>query len=110
MATVAFDVHTETGTVRLRVSHKGTRRFLSLGIQVTPSRWSNAKSRVTQSHREAKRINQRLSEIEQEARSVLARLQSRPEPITAEWLRDEIQSELEGVEDTPGISMISHRV
>lgn len=101
MATVAFDHHTEVGTIRLRISHAGARRFVSLGIQVGPDEWSTAKSRVKKRHPEADRINQRLTQVEQEVRGVVARLESRPEPITAGWLRDEIVEAIEGGEDGP---------
>lgn len=101
MPTVSFDRHTRAGTIRLRISHEGTRRFLSLDMQVPAKHWSDSTSRVTASHPESQALNRRLTTVEQTARSALSRLQSRPEPITASWMRDEIEEALGESEDGP---------
>jgi len=101
MATVSFSRHSDAGTIRLRISHAGSRRFVSLGIQVDKDEWSVSKSRARKSHSDSEAINQRLTEIERVARGVITRLESRPEPVTADWIKDELLSELHGDEDGP---------
>lgn len=80
--------------VRLRVSHSGNRKFLSLDLDVLASKWNEDRQRVTRSHPKAARVNARLSEIESVAQTALSGLQARGEVLTAGRIQQRIEAEL----------------
>jgi len=103
VATVSLDCRNRTdqnglASVRLRIEHAGSQKFLSTGLKVKPDKWRGGK--VTRGHREADRINSRLKEIESAAQDALTRLRASAVPITAKRLKSRVQDELTG-EETP---------
>lgn len=80
--------------VRLRISHSGKRKFVSLDLDVLASRWNDDRQRVTRSHPDNSRINARLSEIESVAQRAVSRLQSAGEVITAGRIQQGVKEEL----------------
>ena len=80
--------------VRLRVSHSGKRKFVSLDLDVLASKWKEDRQRVTRSHPNAARINARLSDVESAAQTVLSDLQARGEVLTAGRIQQRIKAEL----------------
>lgn len=85
--------------VRLRVSHSGNRKFVSLDLNVLASKWNEDRERVTRSHPKAARINARLSEVESVAQSALSDLQARGEVLTASRIQQRIMAELFDTEE-----------
>ena len=88
--------------VRLRVSHSGNRKFVSLDLDVLASKWNEDRQRVTRSHPNAARINARLSEVESVAQSGLSDLQARGEVLTAGRIQQRIKAELFETEEEEG--------
>lgn len=88
--------------VRLRISHSGKRKFVSLDLDVLASKWNEDRQRVTRSHPDNSRINARLSEIESVAQRFLSRLQSSGEVITAGRIQEAVKEELFGTEEEEG--------
>lgn len=85
--------------VRLRVSHSGTRKFVSLDLDVLASKWSEDRQEVTRSHSKAARINARLREIESVAQTALSDLQARGDVLTAGRIQQRIEAELTDKEE-----------
>jgi len=83
--------------VRLRISK---RRFLSIQLQVVPSKWNGNKERVRMSHPESARINSRLAEVEEAAQQALVELQTSGRTVTADRLKERIQQALFGVDSS----------
>jgi len=101
VATVSLDCRSRTdqdglASVRLRVEHQGTQKFINTGVKVKPSKWRDGK--VTRGHREADHINSRLREVESAAQDALTRLRASTVPITAKRLKARVQDELTGDE------------
>ena len=67
--------------VELRISHQGTRKFVSTDIRVDPSKWRNGE--VTRPHRQAAEINAVLRRVESTAQDALTGLQTRSMQLTA---------------------------
>ncbi len=88
--------------VRLRISHSGKRKFVSLDLDVLASKWNKDRQRVTRSHPDKSRINARLSEVESVAQRVVSRLQSAGEVITASRIQQVVKEELFGEEEESG--------
>jgi site-specific recombinase XerD len=88
--------------VRLRISHSGKRKFVSLGLDVLASKWNEDRQRVTRSHPDNSRINARLSKVESVAQRSVSRLQSTGEIITAGRIHQAVKEELFGVEEESG--------
>lgn len=78
MATLTLQCRTERtdeqgyAPVRLRVSQRGTRRYVQLEITVLASKWNEGRGRVTPSHPNAAEVNGRLSATESEAQAALS--------------------------------------
>lgn len=102
MATVALVVragradHKGYAPVRLRVSHRGTRRFLSLGIKVLASKWDGGREQVRRSHPNRQEINARLSQVKGEAQAAITHLATKNHVLTADLIRGEIEQRLSG--------------
>ncbi|MCS3668852.1 site-specific recombinase XerD [Salinibacter ruber] len=88
--------------VRLRISHSGKRKFVSLDLDVLASKWNDERQRVTRSHPDNSRINARLSEVESVAQRAVSRLQSTGEVITAGRIQQAVKEELFGAEEESG--------
>lgn len=80
-------------SVELRISHQGTRKFVSTDIRVDPSKWRDGE--VTRSHRNAAEINAGLRRIEATAQDALTRLQTRPVQLTAGRIKEAIEEALD---------------
>jgi len=87
--------------LRVRIEHRGTQRFVSLGLKVLASKWSSDRRRVTRSHPNAAAINRRLSEVEENGQGALSKLQARDEVLTATRLQSAVRSAIHG-EDEEG--------
>ena len=104
MATVRFEVRRRTNkngraSVRLRVSHNGTSKYVPTGLKVKRSQWSTRRKRVTSGHPASGQVNARLAAIEQQVEEDQAEVEARPEAVTARRLeqaiRDRIAEETE---------------
>jgi len=101
VATVSLDCRNRTdqdglASVRLRVEHQGSQKFINTGVKVKPEKWRDGK--VTRGHREADHINSRLREVESAAQDALTKLRASAVPITAARLKSRVQDELTGDE------------
>jgi len=101
VATVSLDCRNRTdqdglASVRLRIEHSGSQKFLSTGLKVKPDKWRGGK--VTRGHREADQINSRLREVESAAQDALTKLRASAVPITPARLKSRVQDELNGDE------------
>jgi site-specific recombinase XerD len=85
--------------LRLRIEHRGTQRFVSLGLKVLASKWSSDRRRVTRSHPNASAINRRLSEVEEKGQGALSKLQARDEVVTATRLQSAVRDAIHGSDD-----------
>lgn len=85
--------------VRLRIAHQDTRRFLSLDVEVLASKWNGDRQRVTRSHPDADEINSHLAEVESTAHSALSELKRADYLLTAQRVKESIQSELQASGD-----------
>ena len=88
--------------VRLRISHSGKRKFVSLDLDVLASKWNEDRQRVTRSHPDNSSINARLSKVESVAQRSVSRLQSTGEVITAGRIQQVVKEELFGAEEETG--------
>ena len=61
--------------LRLRIAHRGEKRFISLPVKVLLGKWNGDKRRVTGTHPDAGEINAFLSDLERAAFSVISRLE-----------------------------------
>ncbi len=61
--------------LRLRIAHRGEKRFISLPVKVFAEKWNGDKRRVTGTHPDAGEINAFLSDLERAAFSVISRLE-----------------------------------
>ncbi len=87
--------------IRLRISHRGEKRFTSLPVKVPLGKWNGEKRRVTETHPDAEEINAFLSDLERAAFSVTSRLERAGTLITAQRIKDEIQEEREEGKSAP---------
>jgi hypothetical protein len=85
--------------VRLRISHRGTRRFIPLDVRVDPRRWNGGREVVQRSHPEAPHINQYLQNVKAKAQAALTRLKTRGEIITAQRVREAVDAALRPAEE-----------
>jgi len=74
--------------IRLRISHRGEKRFISLPVKVLLGKWNGDKRRVTGTHPDAGDINAFLSDLERAAFSVISRLERAGTLITAQRMKD----------------------
>ncbi|MCS3955401.1 integrase [Salinibacter ruber] len=61
--------------IRLRISHRGEKRFIALPVKVLLGKWNGEKRRVTGTHPDAGEINAFRSDLERAAFSVISRLE-----------------------------------
>ena len=100
MATVSIELRSDrTGPngwapVRLRIAHRGTKRYISLGFKVLASKWNSDREEVTRSHPDQKEYNDDLSEIKSTAQSALRSENRARRVVTARRLKGEIQKRL----------------
>ncbi len=87
--------------IRLRISHRGEKRFIALPVKVLLGKWNGDKRRVTGTHPDAGEINAFLSGLERAAFSVISRLERAGTLITAQRIKDEIQDEREEGKSAP---------
>lgn len=97
MATLSFrcrdDRTGEDGApVHLRISHNGTRRYVSTGLRVDPDKWRG--DNVTRSHNQAAEINAGLQRIQSTAQKALTSLQTSGAQVTADRAKSEIEDAL----------------
>ncbi len=81
--------------IRLRIDHRGEKRFISLPIKVLLGKWNGDKRRVTGTHPDAGEINAFLSDLERAAFSFISRLERAGTPTAAQRIKVEIQEERE---------------
>jgi len=99
MATLSFRCRSNRGgenglaPVELRISHKGSRRFLPTDIRVDPEKWRDGE--VTRSHRQAAEINAGLRRIESTAQDALTSVQASGATVTADRIKSSIQDALD---------------
>jgi len=87
--------------VRLRIAHRGTKRFIRLGLKAEVEKWDSGKERVRRSHPDAGEINAFLSELETTALSVLSELNRAGKMLTADRIKDTIQERRGASRDAP---------
>jgi len=83
--------------VELRISHQGTRKFVSTDIRVDPGKWKDGE--VTRSHRQDAEINAGLRRIEATAQDALTRLQTRSVQLTAGRIKEAVEDALDPESD-----------
>ena len=82
--------------VRLRISHRGKRRFVSFDLSVLVSKWSRDRQLVSRSHPQAQRVNRRLREVMAQAQAALTELETSGAVVTAQRVKQAIEEELHG--------------
>ncbi|MCS3663498.1 integrase [Salinibacter ruber] len=87
--------------LRMRIAHRGEKRFISIPVKVLLGKWNGDKRRVTGTHPDAGEINAFLSDLERAAFSVISRLERAGTLITAQRIKDEIQEEREEGKSAP---------
>lgn len=80
--------------MRLRIAHRGTKRYIRLGFKVLASKWNSDREEVTRSHPDQKEYNNDLSEIKSTAQSALRSENRASHVVTARRLKEEIQTRL----------------
>lgn len=83
----------------LRISHRGTQRYITLDLKVLASRWSDERQEVSRSHPDAERLNAFLGRTLSEAREIVSRMKTKGMLITADRVREQIAGELFAEED-----------
>jgi len=78
--------------VRLRIAHRGTKRFIGLDLKAEVEKWNADNERVRRSHPDAEEINAFRSELETTALPVLSELNRAGKMLTADRIKDAIQS------------------
>lgn len=69
----------------LRISHgDGRKRYVSLGLTVSPRLWDKARERVRTSHPEAEQVNAYLARVKNEAAAAIVEAVAAIEPTSAE--------------------------
>lgn len=98
MATIGFRCRSNRvgddglAPVDLRISHKGSRRFLPTDIRVDPDKWRDGE--VTRSHRQAAEINAGLRRVESMAQEALTSVQTSAFKVTPDRIKSAIQDAL----------------
>ncbi|WP_341481582.1 Arm DNA-binding domain-containing protein [Salinibacter ruber] len=77
--------------IRMHISHRGEKRFMSLPVKVLLGKWNGDKRRVTGTHPDASEINALLSDLERTAFSVISRLERAGTPTAAQRITGETQ-------------------
>lgn len=88
--------------VYLRISHRGTQRYISPDLKVLAGRWSAERQEVSRSHPDAERLNAFLGRTLSEARALVGRMRTKGMLITADRVRERLAEELfaeDGAED-----------
>lgn len=78
--------------VDLRISHNGSRRFLSTDLRVDPKKWRDGE--VTRSHRQAAEVNAGLRRVESTAQEALTSVQTSAVEVTADRIKSAIEDAL----------------
>lgn len=78
--------------VRLRISHRGERRFISLDLKVKPEMWGESTQQVTKSHPGYATINRHLSQLWVSAQEALIQVTASGQLVTAQRVKEAIQS------------------
>ncbi len=105
MATVSIELRTDRvgpngwAPARLRIAHRGTKRYISLGFKVLASKWNSDREEVTRAHPDQKEYNDDLSEINSTAQSALRSENRASHVVTARRLKEEIQKRLDPPEE-----------
>ncbi|MCS3705862.1 hypothetical protein GGP62_000837 [Salinibacter ruber] len=87
--------------LRLRIAHRGEKRFIALPVKVLLGKWSVDKRRVTGTHPDSGEINAFLSDLGRAAFSIISQLERAETLITAQRIKDEIQEEREKGKGAP---------
>jgi integrase len=80
--------------IRVRISHKGTRRFVSTDLNVQASKWKPEAEQVQRSHPRATEVNAALQRVRLAVHNALVEVETSPIQVTADRLRDAIEEAL----------------
>ena len=95
------DKRDSAGTVPLflRIAHKNSTRYVSLGLRVKERHWNPQARQVRKSNLNHAKLNHYLAESVAEAQSIVADLLSQKESITAQAIKLRMKAVLDGEED-----------
>jgi site-specific recombinase XerD len=83
----------------LRITHKGSTTYLSLGEHVPPTHWSASKKRAKRSFDRAPSLNRALSDAEREAERIITDLQRRRREPASALVKEQLEVALAPDED-----------
>lgn len=96
--------------IYIRISHRGSTKYLSLGEHVAPSYWSEARARAKRSLPRAPALNEYLSRAEREAERIVTRLQAQGHEPTARRVKERLSMRLGPESETPDFLSFCRKV
>lgn len=94
----------------LRISHRGTTRYVSISLHIDPADWNKNRRRVRKTHPDHVRVNGFLSDVESRAQSVVTELTTSSLSVTAERIQKGVKEYLDGTSETPGFVAYSEKL